>query len=90
MWPKKAAKRSVRGTGFEGMINDVLRLILEQVTSTQDLVNLCLVSHRLYLHTVPRLYRDLGLDLSRRSHRRLLRRLAQPTTLLPTLVRELN
>jgi hypothetical protein len=80
----------VSGTYFEILIDDVLRLVLEKVTSKQDLVSLCLVSRRLYIHTVPQLYRDRNLDLSRSTDRRLLRWLAQPTSLLPSLIRVLN
>jgi hypothetical protein len=78
------------GNNFERLIDDVLKLVLEQVASTRDLVNLCLLSRHLYLHPVPQLYRNIDLDLSRSADRRLLRRLAQPTSLLSKFIRVLS
>ncbi|KAF1834300.1 hypothetical protein BDW02DRAFT_598307 [Decorospora gaudefroyi] len=87
---KRTRNYLISDGGFERLINDVLTLILEQVTSTQDLRSLSLVSRRLYLHTVPILYRKIDLDLSRSSHHSLLRQLARRKSLRPSLIRRLS
>jgi hypothetical protein len=72
------------------VIPELLMLILEQVNSARDLLSLCLVSSRLYIHTVPRLYRNMNFDLSRPQHHQLLHRLSQDTSLVSKHIRILS
>lgn len=58
---------------------EILGLICEELQPFQgekeDLLALCSVSRRLYLVTIPYLYRNLRIDLTRASHIRLIQRL---------------
>ena len=62
------------------LIFDVLRLVITEVSyeSVKELAGLCLISRRLYLCTVPYLYRYITFDMTRASHLRLLQRLLKP------------
>jgi hypothetical protein len=76
MWPKKNVKIvAPRQRLFDKFIHDVVYLILLEISLAEGkagLLSVCLVSKYLYLSTIPHLYREVNMDLTRASHRRLL------------------
>ena len=90
---RQPAQNTTAARHLENLINDILWLVLEELWNAggyTDLLTLCLVSRRLYVSTVPKLYRIIVLDFSRASHLRLLFRLAQPDSHLPSMIRSLG
>jgi len=85
------SKRSARQYfPLETLIEDLMDIVLEQISFTEDLLNLCLVSRRLYIRISPALYRNTNLNLSKTSHRRTLLRLAYPTSGVASHIRSLS
>jgi hypothetical protein len=76
------------------LIDDVLRLILDEIclslNDKETLLSTCLVSRQFYLLTVPYLYRNVRLDLTRPSHVHLVRRLIKPKSRFVTRIRMLS
>lgn len=62
---------------------------MEQLDADNDLLNLCQVSRKFYQLATPWLYRDIYVDVSKSSHRRLLRRVSSSGSQLPRHVRSL-
>jgi hypothetical protein len=79
-----------RQAPLEALIDEFLLSILEHSESKRDLLNICLVSRRLYILTIEVLYRDLSLDLSTASHRRLMQRLVHIKACLPQRIQILR
>lgn len=75
---------------LETIVDELLLSILEHIESKQDLLNLCLVSRRLYCLTIGVLYRDLSLDFSAASHIRLMRRLVHAKATLPRRIQTIR
>jgi hypothetical protein len=78
---------------FDKLIDDVLCLVVKEVYLDEGcagLIRFCLVSRRVYLHCVPKLYRDLNVDFSRASHLHLMKRLSCPGSRVLGLVRALG
>lgn len=86
---QKSPAQVARDRGFHRLHEDVLRLIMKEVTTIRALVNLTLVSRHFYALATARLYRGIELNLTCASHRRLLRQLGKPGSHLPILVRTL-
>ncbi|KAH7091214.1 hypothetical protein FB567DRAFT_625788 [Paraphoma chrysanthemicola] len=81
-----------RPVPFDSLIDNVLYMVLDQILLAEGatgLTNLTLVSRRLYLCTIPHLFRNVDLDVTRASHVRLLSRLARPRSRIPGLIQEL-
>src|SRR5438034_6433984 len=86
------ARQTQSPPAFEKLHDDVLDLILEQVylKDRKDLRKTCRVSRRLYLHSVPWLYRHIKIGFARDSHIQLLQRLVRDDSKLLAKIRELE
>jgi len=83
--------KRVTGTKHcEKLNEDVLRLIIEAVDTDRGLLSLARVSRQFHELTTPELYKDIGLNLSHRSHCRLIARLAQTDNQVPRLIQYLS
>ncbi|KAL5120881.1 hypothetical protein ACEQ8H_001068 [Pleosporales sp. CAS-2024a] len=92
MWLRKMKTAAPRPGLLVNLNDDVLRLVLEQVLEIQGLSGLgrmSLVCQYLYRLAVPCLYRSMTIDMSRASNLHLLKRLAEPQSRLPGLIRDL-
>lgn len=94
MWRNKNTKSATPRPGlFDKLIDDVLRLVIQEISVVEGkagLLNVCLVSRHLYLRTVPHLYREILFDLTKASHRRLLERLAIANSQTAAVIRVLG
>lgn len=90
VWWPKASKTCY----IDKLSPEILGLILEALRpnygDAENLLGLCLVSRRMYLFTIPYLYRVVHIDLARASHLRLLQRLIKPRSRLPERIRRLT
>ena len=88
----RKAPQPTQARHLERQTNEILDLILSEVRlqSILDLLSICSVSRQFYLLTVPHLYRNTILDLSRASHLRLLRRLERLDSHVSKTIRDLR
>jgi hypothetical protein len=86
-WKKPSSTR--RTPWCQSLNEDVLRLVIEEVSTYRGLSHLCQVSRQFYQLVIVRLYRGVELKISTPSHQRLLRRLACPKDRFARYVRNL-
>lgn len=88
--PKSLSNRVARAFPLETLCEELVCLVVAHVEDLTDLCNMSLVSRRLYLLTVPILYRHVTLHAFRKSDVELLKQLSHPRTRMPQYIRTLH